>query len=288
MKIVFFALCIIQAFAQTPVYSIDRTLGSASLNMMMPNGQKTLVTPLSEPIEDPSLTIDGASNVAYVASGQRVLQIDLNTGKTLGTLSVGGGGRLRSIAYDGILFKLFALFQSGEDIITMMDLTGGVVKTVFTMSTAGSVHRAYYGVDTHHYAFFFRPDDHTKPMMIYFIDTTTYTVYKSGNVQDGVNPNSFAIDYINNNCWIVWWNSTTMMFDLGIIHMNGTLQEVVAQTQYYAQAGAAAAIDIDNQYYYTTLYQGSTAFYAQWALGTGMLVVNPITWDEQALAWSEF
>lgn len=255
--------------------------------MISAMGETTFIAPLDEPVEEPSLTIDYNSKVAYVGSDEHVVQIDLTKGATVKTISLGGGGRIRHVAWDSGLKKLFGLWQSNQNVVSLVELTSGVMKSLVSISPAGSVHRAYYGIEPHHYALFFRPDNHTLPLQLIFLDTTTYEVHLQNDVQAGVVPHSFAIDYVNNNCWIVWRNSSTATFNFGIMHMNGQLQEVVYATKSYAQAGPAAVIDISNQFYYTTLYAGSTAFYAQLALSTGLLDVNPIMWDIPALGWTE-
>jgi len=214
------------------------------------------------------------------------MQYDVKSGMNVKNITLPSGGSCHGVAYDGVLKKLFALYQTTQDQVWVTDCTSGTMVNKIMMNVTGSVYRSYYGVTTHHYSMMIQPDDHTKPLELIFVDTTTFTVYKQSAVQPGYYPASYAIDYVNHNVWTVWWNSTANAWDFGIVHMNGTIQEIRSSTAFYAQAGAAATVDITNGFYYTSLYSGSTAYYAQFKLSTGMLVVNPVKWDNQALAYS--
>jgi hypothetical protein len=278
-------LFVFQIVTGSPVCSVDRTAGSSTLNTVSTTGVESLVTILPEPIQNPAISIDSTGNTAYVGSLNRVLQYDLTSGKQLANITLPTGGETYHTAWDGVYKRLFGIWISNQDKISIIEMTGGVVKTLLTLPAAGRVMNAYYGVTVHHYMVIIRYDDDTTPNSITFYNmaTTPPSVYESNPLN--VNVQSVAIDYMNHNVWVVAQNPTGG-FDFGIMHMNGTMQQVMSTTNAYVRAGSAATVDINTQYYYTELYTPSGPFFAQYRLSNGMLTATATKYDQQAIGYA--
>jgi len=278
-------LFVFQLVTGSPVCSVDRTAGVSTLNTVSATGVESLVTILPEPIQNPTISIDSSGNTAYVGTNNRVLQIDLTNGKQLANITLPSGGELRHTAWDGVYKRLFGLWQSSTDQISIIEMTGGVLKTLVTLPKAGRVFMAYYGVTTHHYLMIIKYDDDVTPtsMTWYNMATNPPSIYESNTLNADLQ--SVAIDYINHNVWMVARNSNSD-FDFGIIHMNGTIQQVMSSSNAYVRAGSAATVDINTQFYYTELYTASGPYFAQYRLSNGALTATATKYDQQAIGYA--
>jgi drug/metabolite transporter superfamily protein YnfA len=279
-------LFVFQLVTGSPVCSVDRAAGTSSLSTVSATGVESLVTLLPEPIENPTISIDSSGNTAYVGTSSRVLQIDLGNGKQLANMTLPTGGTLRHVAWDGVYKRLFGIWQTNTDQISIIELTGGTLKTLVTLPSAGRVYLAYYGVTTHHYLMLLKYDDDKTPnsMTWYNMATNPPSLYETNPCNADLQ--SVAIDYINHNVWMVARNPNTMGFDFGIIHMNGTVQQVKSSSTMYVRAGAAATVDINTQFYYTELYTASGPYFAQYRLSDGTLVATSTKYDQQAIGYA--
>jgi len=273
----------------SPVVAIDRSAGISNLSVVSPTGQQTFIVQLPEPINYPSVAVDGGKNLAYVADGTQVHIIDLTTMVILANLQLQSGGQLKSIAFDGNYKTLFGIWQTWQDVVSLvqLELSSGIMKTMYTLAETGNVYRCYYAETPHHYAVMLRGLNYSMPMNLLFIDTSTNKLVENHYIQTGVEPASFAIDYEHHNVWLVYWNTTTGSLNFGIIHMNGTMQQTFSSTTAFARAGPAATVDITTQYYYTMLYTTSGAYFAQYSLANGAIVTTPQQYDQQAIIWSK-
>jgi drug/metabolite transporter superfamily protein YnfA len=278
-------LFVFQLVTGSPVCSVDRAAGVSTLNTVSATGVESQVAMLPEPMQNPSISVDSSGNTAYIGTDSRVLQIDLTSGKQMANYTLPSGGELRHTAWDGVYKRLFGLWQSSTDQISIIEMTGGVVKTLVTLPKAGRVFMAYYGVTTHHYLMIIKYDDDTTPtsMTWYNMATNPPSLYESNPLNADLQ--SIAIDYINHNVWMVAKNSNSG-FDFGIIHMNGTIQQVMSSTNAYVRAGSAATVDINTQYYYTELYTASGPYFAQYRLSNGVLMATATKYDQQAIGYA--
>jgi hypothetical protein len=279
-------LFVFQLATGSPVCSVDRTAGMSTLNTVSATGVESLVTILPEPMQNPSISIDSSGNTAYVGTNNRVLQFDLTSGKQLANITLPTGGELRHTAWDGVYKRLFGVWQSSTDQISIIEMTGGVYKILITLPKAGRVFMAYYGVTTHHYLIIIKYDDDTTPtsMTWYNMATNPPSVYESNPLNADLQ--SVAIDYINHNVWMVARNPNSGGFDFGIIHMNGTVQQVMSTSNSYVRAGSAATVDINTQFYYTELYTASGPYFAQYRLSNGALTATATKYDQQAVGYA--
>jgi len=283
MKQLGLLLVFLVAALGSPLFSIDRTMGMAMVDMVTPQGARTPLMPLSEPDNGPSLCV-GAANEIYIATMDKVTTFDFVSQKVVANMTVPSGGSLRHVAYDLEMKRLFGIYQSNMDVISVVELTDGNYKMLYTFNITGRVHLCYYGVTTHHYGVMIFPDNMPGSIIFDFIDMVTLDVFEQNVVQAGLNIRSFAIDYINHNVWAIWWNATSSLFDFGIIHMTGQLQQIQASFK-WSQVSSAATVDITQQRYYSAVYEGSQAYWASYRLSNGVATIANITWDQEALAW---
>jgi len=276
---------VFQLVTGSPVCSVDRTAGVSTLNIVSPTGVETQVTMVPEPNQNPTISIDSSGNSAYVGSMNTVLQFNLANGKLLANITLPNGGNLHHVAWDGVYKRLFGIWQSYEDMISIIEMTGGVVKTLVTYGQAGRVYNAYYGVTTHHYLMLIKYDNDVTPnsMTWYNMATNPPSILESNPCSADIQ--SVAIDYVNHNVWMVARNPNGG-FEFGIIHMNGTVQQIMSSTTAYVRAGTAATVDITTQFYYTELYTASGPFFAQYRLSNGMLTPTSTKYDQQAIGWA--
>jgi len=267
------------------VYGVSRTAGQSTFDIIATDGQRVMLSALAEPITGPALAIDVNDNVGWVSEESRVLKIDLSTGAVLDTYKMPSGGSLRHVGwdYDG---HLFGIWQSQDNAVSTVEipLDHSDIKILFTLNVTGPVRHCYYGVTEHHYLVVQHIQD--KPDNMYFISTVSNSVYKSGVVDAALDLQSVAIDYIHNNVYFVSFNHTSSMFDFGIVHMTGALQQVLTSTNAFVRAGGAAVVDADTAIYYTSLYSGSAAYYVGFHLHTATYVSYVAPYDLQSLGWS--
>jgi hypothetical protein len=278
---------VFQIVTGSPVCSIDRSSGTSTLNTVSATGVESLITILPEPMENPSIAIDSAGNTAFVGSTSRVLQYDIGNGKQLANITLSAGGTLRHVAWDGVYKRLFGVWQSNTDMISIIEMTGGTVKTLVTYGSNGRVMLAYYGETTHHYLLYIRYDDDktANTMTWYNMDTNPPSILESNTCS--VDLQSVAIDYVNHNVWMVAKNPNTNGFDFGIIHMNGTVQQVKSSSTMFVRAGMAATVDIQTQFYYTEFYMSSGGpYFTQYKLADGTSMTTSTKYDQQAIGWA--